>query len=339
MSAFLPISQMSKKMRGCITMKKKTFFTAIMIVLMLVLSACAENNGYSSDKVGDIQTEGTTLPVEDRVGNAITVPENIETIVSLAPSITQVLEDLGVIEKLIAVDNQSPFHVEGLTELPQVDIVSPDIETLLALEPDIIFASEISFGQDEDIFQMLIDAGICVVQIPTSNSIAAIKEDNQFIADCLQLSEKGEALNSEMQAVIEEIATIGASITEQKTVFFEISPLPDIVSFGTGVFLNEMLEIIGAKNVLADQEGWLPVNEEAAVDTNPDVILTNVNFIENPVEEILSRSGWQNVTAVETEAVYSIDNASSSLPNHRIVEALKQMAIAVYPKEFATLNE
>ena len=113
--------------------------------------------------------------------------------------------------------------------------------------------------------------------------------------------------------------------------YFEISAAPYCYSFGEGVFLNEMIDLIGAENVLAGQEGWLSVEEESVVSANPDVILTNVNYIEDPVGEILARPGWEGVTAVQNGGVHTIDNKTSSLPNENIVQALKEMAKAVYP--------
>lgn len=95
-----------------------------------------------------------------------------------------------------------------------------------------------------------------------------------------------------------------------------------------------MIEIIGATNVLASEEGWISVSEETAVAADPDVILTNVNYIENPVEEIKSRAGWENMKAIKNNDVYYIDNMSSSLPNHNIVKALEEMAKAVYPDKY-----
>ena len=96
-----------------------------------------------------------------------------------------------------------------------------------------------------------------------------------------------------------------------------------------------MITLIGAENVLGDQIGWLAVIEESAVAANPDVILTNVNYIDDPVGEIMARPGWENVTAVANGDVYYIDNGKSSLPNHLIVNALIEMAVAVYPEEYA----
>ncbi|WP_426079956.1 ABC transporter substrate-binding protein, partial [Escherichia coli] len=75
----------------------------------------------------------------------------------------------------------------------------------------------------------------------------------------------GQKLIKTMDQEIDEVAKIGKTIKKPKTVLFEVDALPDIYSFGNGTFLNEMIETIGAKNVLANEKGWLPVTEEAAI--------------------------------------------------------------------------
>lgn len=286
-----------------------------------------------------VSAEETALPTTDRAGNEITVPEEITKIVCMAPSTAQILEDLGLAELLVGIDNQTPYYVEGLDELPQFDMMAPDCESLLALDPDIVFTTGMSNIGSDGPYAELVAAGICVAEIPSSSSIADIQEDILFIGDCFGMHEEGAAIVDEMQTRIDEVAAIGETIEEKKTVLFEIACLPNIYSFGTGVFLNEMIELTGAENAFADQEGWLAVTEESAIVANPDVILTSVNYIEDPVAEILSRQGWESVTAVSEGQAYYIDNASTSLPNHRIVTALEQMAVAVYPEEYAALAE
>ena len=280
------------------------------------------------------------VPTEDRAGNSITVPEEVDSIISLAPATTQILCDLGLADKIIAVDSNSPMYAEGLSEdVLQFNLLEPDLEQIMNAEADIIFVSNLSSQGGEDIFKSVRDAGVCVAEIPTSNSIADVEKDVQFVADCVGMSAEGSELVAGMEAVIGQVSAIGETITEPKTVLFEISPVPYLYSFGTGVYLNEMIELIGAKNVLADQEGWLSVTEESAVAANPDVILTSDNFSnEDPVAEILGREGWQNVTAVAEGQVAYIDNAASSLPNHHIVDALVEMAKAVYPDAYAELD-
>ncbi len=273
-------------------------------------------------------------PTEDRSGAAINVPEEVNTIVSMAPSTTQVLVDLGLADKIVAIDTNSEAYAKGIPEdALRFDMMQPDVEKLVALAPDIIFTSNISAAGGEDPFQAAINAGIPVANIPTSNTVEDVKKDILFIAQCVDKPEEGQALVDGMEETIARIEEIGKAIPEdeRKTVLFEIASAPDIYSFGSGVFLNELIEILGAKNVLADQQGWLAVTEESALAANPDVILTNVNYIDDPVGEIKGRSGWENVTAVKNGDVYLIDNGASSLPNHHIADALEEMAKAIYP--------
>lgn len=92
-----------------------------------------------------------------------------------------------------------------------------------------------------------------------------------------------------------------------------------------------MIELIGATNVLGNEQSWISVSEEAVIAANPDVIITNVNYIENPIDEIKSRAGWENINAIKNNEVYYVDNMASSLPNHNIIKALEEMAKAIYP--------
>ena len=79
------------------------------------------------------------------------------------------------------------------------------------------------------------DAGITVVNIPTSTSIKAIKEDVQFIADSLSEHEKGQKLIKTMDQEIDEVAKL-VKLLKTKTVLFEVAALPDIYSFVMGHF-------------------------------------------------------------------------------------------------------
>lgn len=317
----------------------KKFTLTIMtlgLVATLGLAGCGKQ-----EKKATTSSEKTevTLPTKDRSGKEITLPKEATKIISLVPSTTEVIEDLGKTDQLIAVDTQSSTMMTDLKKLPQMDMMAVDAEKLIALKPQIVYVNDINLASSESVWKQVEDAGITVVNIPTSTSIKAIKEDVQFIADSLSEHEKGQKLIKTMDQEIDEVAKNGKTIKKPKTVLFEVAALPDIYSFGNGTFLNEMIETIGAKNVLANEKGWLPVTEEAAIAAKPEVILTNVNYMKDPAKEILARKNWENVPAVQNKEVFEIDNMSSSLPNNHITKALKQMAKAVYPEEYKDLKD
>ncbi len=292
---------------------KKLF--ALLLCLALCLSAAA-----------------LAAPDQDRAGEPIRLPEAVERIISMAPSTTRVLTDLGLADKLLAVDSYSASYQPELASLPQFDMMSPDTEQLAALKPDVIFITGMSLAGGDNPYQALIDLGIAVVQIPSSNSIEAIQQDVLFIGECVGATDGAKALVDEMQAAIDEIAAIGATVQEKKRVAVEVAALPYLCYAGPNTYLDEMIRLIGAENAYGDGDPWASVTEEAAVAANPDVILTCISYLDDPVGEIMGRKGWSDVAAIANGQVYRLDDESTNQPNHRIVIALREMAEAVYPE-------
>lgn len=278
----------------------------------------------------------TTKTMTDREGNEFTLPKKVEKIISTAPSNTETLVALGLSDKLVAIDKYSA-DVEGVnTDIPQIDFRNPDVETIISLEPDLIIASGHNKVGDEDPFQLVKEAGIPVVYIPSSYSIDGIYGDIEFIAEVTKTEKQGKEIVENMKKEVEEIRAIGEKITDKKKVYFEIGSNPSLYSFGKDTFLNEMIQIIGAENIFANEDSWISPTPEAVISANPDVILTNVPDVNGvtAIDEIKSREGWDSVTAVKEGQIYSIDKNSSSRPSQKIIKALKEMAKAVYPDEY-----
>ena len=278
----------------------------------------------------------TEKTMTDREGNEFTLPKKVEKIISTAPSNTEVLVELGLSDKLVAIDKYSA-DVEGINaDLPQIDFRNPDAETLISLEPDIIIASGHNKAGDEDPFQLVKEAGIPVVYIPSSYSIDGIYGDIEFIAEITGTEKQGTEIIENMKKEVEAIKEIGDKITDKKKVYFEIGSTPSLYSFGKDTFLNEMIQIIGAENIFANEDSWISPTPESVIDANPDVILTNVPDTDgvSAVDEIKNREGWDSITAIKEGQIYSIDKNSSSRPSQNVIKALKEMAKAIYPDEY-----
>lgn len=321
-------------------MKLRNAIALMMVMLiMTALAACAPAE-ITEQTLQPQQTEKITdsRPDTDRSGNPITLPEKVDSIISMAPSATQTLLDLGLKEKLVAVDTYSAMYF-GLEDLPTFDMMEPDTEQMAVLGADLIFTTGMSASDGADPFKPLRDIGVCVADIPSASSIDTMLEDTRFIAACVGAQETCEELIAQFQKELDQLSDIGAGIQNKKRVVVEIACAPDIYTAGSGTFMNEMLTMIGAENIFGDQEGYLAVTEEAVITLNPDVILTMVDYVEDPVAEILGRTGWEHVAAVVNGNVYLVNTNAVSLPNLHVIDGMKQMAKMIYPDAYAGIED
>jgi iron complex transport system substrate-binding protein len=295
--------------------------------MMVTLTACRSRNNEPQTPTASV--------IYGRDGLPFTLPEEINTIVAIGPSNSEIMVALGFGDKIISADFNAA-NVEGLPSgVAILDMFALDAEYILNLNPDIIFITGLTkVSGDDDPLRLVSEAGTVVTYLPTSESIADIMEDIRFIAAVLDAQSAGERIIADMQAEIDKIKAIAATITQTRTVYFEISPAPWTWTFGSGTFLNEMIEIVGAQNVFAAQEGWFGVSDEALLAADPDVILTSVNFLDEPIAEIAARPGFNSMSAVQRGNIHQIDTDSSNRPSHHIIKALRQIAEAVFPEHY-----
>ncbi|AEF85928.1 periplasmic binding protein [Treponema primitia ZAS-2] len=273
--------------------------------------------------------------VTDRGGNSVAISGPVNKVISTAPSSTEILVDLGLADKLTAIDKYS-LGVRGVNQdLPLIDFFFPDAEVIIGLNPDVIISNgHNKIGAGDDPFKLIREAGISVVYIPLSSDIDGICGDIEFIADLMNVPDRGKELVRSFKSQIDEIAAIGNTIEDKKTAYFEISPAPELVTIGRNTYLHEMMTIIGTVNIFSDQIGVIFPGAESILERNPDVIITNIQERYNPVGEIKNREGFEYINAVKNNAIYLVDTNSAARPSARIVLALRQMAKAVYPDKY-----
>ena len=83
-------------------------------------------------------------------------------------------------------------------------------------------------------------------------------------------------------------------------------------------------------------DGWAEISEEQVIERNPDYIVTITMFFgegPTPVEEILSRPGWGEITAVKNEAILNLVNNELSRPTPRLAEGAQMLYDFVYAEE------
>lgn len=333
--------------------KSKLLSLAIAGILAVSMTACGNANSTSDGgeittseiteaetvvNETEVETEETTAEeaadadsVIDREGNLVEVPAEINTIISAAPSVTEILAGLGLADKIIAADMYSS-DVEGIDPaVCTLDFYNLNTEELVALAPDVIIINGISDNGDTDPYAELKAAGTNVVYIPSAVSLDGIKDDIAFLAAYTRTSDKGDELIGTIDSCISDISAKAANITEKKSVYFEISAAPYLYTTGSGTFLNEIIELVGAENIYGGEEGWISNSDETVIAANPDVILTSVAYEGYDFNEITAREGWDVLTAVKNGEVYQVGANETSRASQHVVDGINEIASAIYP--------
>lgn len=333
--------------------KSKLLSLAIAGILAVSMTACGNANSTSDGgeittseiteaetvvNETEVETEETTAEeaadadsVIDREGNLVEVPAEINTIISAAPSVTEILAGLGLADKIIAADMYSA-DVEGIDPaVCTLDFYNLNTEELVALAPDVIIINGISDNGNTDPYAELKAAGTNVVYIPSAVSIDGIKDDIAFLAAYTRTSDKGDELIGTIDSCISDISAKAANITEKKSVYFEISAAPYLYTTGSGTFLNEIIELVGAENIYGGEEGWISNSDETVIAANPDVILTSVAYEGYDFNEITAREGWDVLTAVKNGEVYQVGANETSRASQHVVDGINEIASAIYP--------
>ncbi|MEI0560640.1 ABC transporter substrate-binding protein [Brachyspira pilosicoli] len=288
------------------------------IIFILSICSCSKNEISDSDKNNIIQNK------------------KIEKIISLSPGVTDILIDLNMANKIIAADTFSKDILEknNINVSNVFDMLNPDAEKIISLDSDIIFINNLTAFYTKN--SLLSLSNHTIITITNSETLKGIEDDIYFLGKVLNADDRAKEVVSNMRTKIKEIKDIGDTITNKKTVYFEISALPNLYSFGSNVYLDDIINIIGAKNIFSNRNEWINVSEEDVVYLNPDIIFTSVDYVDNPVAEITNRAAWRDINAVKTSKVFFIEG--TSLPTHNIVSSIILMAKYIYPEEYKDIK-
>ncbi|MHA6258947.1 ABC transporter substrate-binding protein [Sporosarcina sp. CAU 1771] len=273
------------------------------------------------------------ITLTDAVGNEITFEKAPEKIVSMIPSNTETLFALGLGDQVVGVNDYDNYPPEAL-EKEKIGGMEFNVEAIVAMTPDIVFAHESGLGMGDEGLQQIRDAGVSVFVVKTANNFDETYAAIETIGQATGKTEEAEAIITDMKAQVEEVLAKIADVEIEKTVFVETSPAPSIYTPGKNTFMQEMLEMLKVENISADQDGWFAMEPEEIVNRNPDVIIVMYDYVETAVEDVYARPGFDTITAIKEEQVIQLDENKISRTAPRLAEGLEELAKAIYPEVF-----
>lgn len=304
------------------------------ILVIGLLSGCGNGNANEvneavnvnemaneNDEVADNDNEAL-LDMQSRAPHFEEVPERV---VALQPSDAEILFAIDAGDTLVGRGTYVDYPEEAL-DAPVVASGSDlNIEEIIALEPDVVFMTDMD--QTEEQVNMLEEAGVPVV-ITSATNIEDVYSVIHLMGEVMDKTEEADRVVNDMKTTFDKLAE-SAEANEGKKVYFEVSPLEHgLWSAGQDTFMNEIAEMLGLTNIFEDLSGWAEVSEEQVIERDPDYIVTiTMGELgnETPVEEILGRDGWEDISAVKNEKVLNLVDDELSRPSPRLVEGAQAL--------------
>ena len=277
----------------------------------------------------------TTYPftVTDELGREVTLTSAPTRIVSMLPSDTETLCALQACDKLVGVDTFSTYP-EEVAALPKLGggltgvEGGPDVEAIVALEPDLVLVSE--YG---DLAQLLGDAGLTVY----AGSPQTVEDTFTFfgvVGEMVDRETQAALLVGRVRGEIEAVATLTSSLPVE-TVYYEIDPTP--YSVGPDSFIGVLLAKAGGETISPAELGDFPqLDPEFVVVADPDVVILSDAPSES-LETLSTRPGWANLSAITSGRVFELSDAQNDFvnrPGPRMADTVKLFARFLHPGFF-----
>jgi len=245
-------------------------------------------------------------------------------VVSLVPSVTEIVFALSAESCLTGTTNQCDYPERARHTTKVGDFAAPDVERLAALRPGLVF---VALPIHRPVMEKLGELGIaCRVSDP--QSLEAVLAEVESVAAGLGLAARGRELASSLRRRLESLP----AVSDTPRVYVEISSSP-LMTVGGGTFVSDLVRRAGGRNVFADVASPYPVvsPEEVAL-RDPEVVL--VLHPGTSAVEVARRLGWERTTAVRSGRVHAdLDEDILLRPGPRAVDGVLQLHRLLHPGE------
>ncbi len=293
--------------------RSTNWFLVALLSMALVLTACSP-------------TEQTpTEYVFDDLGRLVAINGTPQRIVSLAPSNTEILFALGLGEKVVGVTDWCDYPPEALEKEKVGGYITPDIEKIRALDPDLIL---VAHGLPLEVIDTLENLGLSVFGIKTIN-LDDLLNDVKTVGEITDKEVEAQALTSEMESRIKAVTNKTEELEEGPKVFYIISHDP-LWTVCSGTFIHELIEKGGGVNICQNITGYAEISIEYVLARNPEIIIASewsYDWAQNATE-------LASTNASQTDRIYTLDDDLVQRPGPRLVDGLEWFAYFIHPEIF-----
>ena len=269
--------------------------------------------------------------VTDELGRKIQIPQTIHRVVSLAPSITETLYTLGVQDRLVGDSDYCDYPPEAKQKTHVGGTISPSIEMIASLHPDVVFVSK---GINRlDTVNSLASLGIPSYAMDP-RSVAEILTSTQRLADLMGATTMGDTIATSLRLQLSEIQRRVAPFPPRR-VLYVVWPQP-LISIGQDTFMADALRYSGAISIVNEPQSWPQISLEEVARQQPEYLVFSGSHMASAsvnIEALAESPGWRILNAVR-EKRYANTSDAIERTSPRIISAIADLARQFHPEAF-----
>ncbi len=293
----------------------------LLSLVMLILVACGQNDQHKQEDKQSNQSDSNSKE------------HSYKRIVSLMPSNTEILYELGLGKDIVGVSTVDDYPKDVKKGKKQFDTMNLNKEALLKVKPDLILAHESQKGTSKKVLDSLEKNGVKVVYVKDAQSLDQTYETFKQIGKVTGREHEANELVDETKHNVEKVIKSVPRHHRSQSVFMEVSSKPEIYTAGKHTFFDDMLPQLDAKNSFSNIEGWKPVDKEGIIKKNPDILISTEGLSKSDYYKVIKkRDGFRQIKAVKNGRIETVNGDEISRPGPRIDEGLKQLRDAIYKR-------
>ncbi len=270
----------------------------------------------------------------DGYGRSVVLPGQPRHLISLAPSVTEVLFAMGMGDHLKAVTDwcQVPQEASGIRRVGSLD--QPNREIIAGLQADLVLGSNLT---PFSVYQQFADTGQKALALNFSSleqTFQAIRDLGKILGVPGRALELKGRLQQQLRSLEEKIARHRRQPPWRVLLVYDPAQLS---SAGRGSWVGDLLNECGVENLAARADSpWPRLSAEAIIALDPEIVLWardthNGMSGQSGWEPLRAHPAWQSTTAVRENRLLEVDGALFLVPGPRMVETLEALARAIYP--------
>jgi len=266
--------------------------------------------------------------VTDQTGRKVNVPQHPLRVISIAPSVTETLYEMGLGDRLVGYTDYCDYPAQAKT-LPHVGgMLNPNLEMIVALKPDLVLGTdEANRRETADQLERL---GIPLYGVTAHTVDGTIKslEDLGHILDWDQPTQKMVAgLRARVGAVDQQVQG-----KPRPKVLFVVWYRP-LITAGGKTFISDVIQRAGGASVSDDMKTeWPHMGLEDVLSRAPDVILfPQTEAFEPGLDEFQKLPGWRDLDAVKNHRIHLVSETIMR-PSPRLIDALEELTRILHPE-------